>query len=109
VSSVKYFKERRGRQVFQREACQVFQYYSEAWAARMKPAGSVVDYRDRPPVGTLVEENFIDSSPYRERKKGVIIANDEDHGTEIGVRWDNGTSNYNLWCEKKGGKTLLYL
>ncbi len=67
-------------------------------------SGSVVNYEDRPRIGTRVVGN---SGAYS-KKSGTIIANDEDRGTEIGVRWDDGTESHNLWCCKKGGQALVY-
>ncbi len=44
-----------------------------------------------------------------EQKCGEIIANDEDNGTEIGVRWDDGSERHNLHCGKKNGNALQYI
>jgi hypothetical protein len=76
---------------------------NELWPLRKVPAGSVVNYNHRPPIGTKVvlNDNY--------RRRGVIIANDEDNRTEIGVRWDDGTERHNLQCCKKNQKDLLYL
>jgi len=81
--------------------------------ARIMAPGMLVDYQDHPPVGTRVIENKdckyqsgrYDGAP----RRGTIIANDEDGGTEIGVRWDNGGESHHLWCGKKGGHALKYL
>jgi len=82
---------------------------------RLMRPGMKVDSSDRPPVGTRVEENLHDTKTIHMRydidqraKKGTIIANDEDNGTEIGVRWNNGSESHHLWCNKKGGHALLY-
>jgi hypothetical protein len=76
-------------------------------------SGMTVDYRDRPPVGTRVKENLIDGLSFcsrseRSARRGAILFNDMDNGTEIGVHWDNGTESHNLWCNKKKGHALLY-
>lgn len=72
----------------------------------MQP-GMLVDYRDYPPLGTRVMSNHDNKPSYYKYPPqcGVIIANNEDNGTEIGVRWDNGHS---LWCGKKGSHRLKY-
>jgi len=72
--------------------------------ARME-RGNVVDYRDYPDIGTRVKRNYVDRSP----KRGRIIANDEDGGTESAVRWDDGSESHHLHCCKKGGQALKYL
>ena len=79
---------------------------------RLMQPGMTVDYIDRPPVGTRVQENKDDrrfrAGCQRMTKTGAIIANDEDGGSEIGVRWDDGSQSHNLWCNKKGGHALIY-
>ncbi len=74
-----------------------------------KPGKLVNIFEYRPPVGTRVQlndEQF--TSGVRVGAKGTIIANNEDNGTEIGVRWDNGRESHNLWCGKRGGRALKY-
>ena len=66
--------------------------------------GQLVNVQDRPPIGTRVKETV----KHWEPKSGKIIANDEDFGTEIGVRWDDGTESHNLHCGKKEGWALKY-
>jgi hypothetical protein len=44
-----------------------------------------------------------------EPKRGKIISNDEDNGTEIIVRWDDGTKSGPLWCGKKGTDALQHI
>jgi hypothetical protein len=74
---------------------------------QMKP-GNLVEIRHRPPLGTRVQENLCELVR-RAPLSGVIIANDEDGGTEIGVNWDNGGESHNLHCGKKNGWALKYL
>jgi hypothetical protein len=84
----------------------------DVWLAKSRP-GNVVEYTDRPPIGTRVVFNKV-SFRYRfepetiKNQAGVIIANDEDNGTEIGVRWDNGQESHRLKCGKKSTHTLVY-
>ncbi len=73
---------------------------------RLMGRGMLVDYQDRPEVGTRVQENEDCRGIPR---NGKIISNSEDGGTEIGVRWDDGTESHHLWCGKKGGHALKYL
>jgi hypothetical protein len=85
---------------------------NDEWLAKSRP-GNVVEYFDRPPIGTRVvfNRNSIHymTEPQRTKNQvGVIIANDEDGGTEIGVHWDNGEESHGLWCGKKGTHMLVY-
>eukprot|EP00984_Skeletonema_dohrnii_P023171 scaffold12250_cov150-Skeletonema_dohrnii-CCMP3373.AAC.1 len=70
-------------------------------------------------VGERVRRNFypVFSSPnlklpQNSLQRGVIISKDCDHGTEIAVKWDNGTvsgnTNGGLKCGKKGQYALVY-
>ena len=69
-------------------------------------SGAVVNYMDKPPIiGTGVIGEYC--GPNKNRS-GTIIANDEDFGSEIGVRWDDGRESNYLHCCKKGQKALLY-
>ena len=80
----------------------------QLYRCRLMQPGMLVDYRDRPPLGTRVMENFGSINHRFSPLSGVIIANDEDNGTEIGVRWDNGKVRHHIWCGKKGGNDLKY-
>ena len=62
----------------------------------------------RPPLGSRVTRTLLPAVGY-EQKKGTIIANDEDNGTEVGVRWDDGSESHFLQCAKKGRYELRYL
>jgi hypothetical protein len=72
-------------------------------------AGSFVDYLHRSPNGTRLIENEFTLKDCIKRRTGTIIANDEDGGSEIGVRWDDGTESHNLCCNKHGINKLRYL
>lgn len=64
--------------------------------------GRDVYYSHYPPIGTRV----VGTGHFS--KFGVVIANDEDNGSEIGVRWNGGGESHNLHCGKKGGFALKY-
>ena len=44
---------------------------------------------------------------YKKRGKGKILSF-EDFGTEIGVKWDDGTESHSLQCNKKNNWDLKY-
>ncbi len=59
-------------------------------------SGAVVDYMNRLPIRTRViyNEHSIHNLSNKNKKpkpRGIIIVNNEDGGTEIGVRWDDRT------------------
>jgi hypothetical protein len=73
-------------------------------------AGSLVDYRHRSLNGTrVIEIEFTLKDCLTKRRTGTIIANDEDGGSEIGIRWDDGNESHNLCCNKHGINKLRYL
>eukprot|EP00927_Polykrikos_kofoidii_P020754 TRINITY_DN19890_c0_g1_i1.p1 TRINITY_DN19890_c0_g1~~TRINITY_DN19890_c0_g1_i1.p1 ORF type:complete len:224 (-),score=47.83 TRINITY_DN19890_c0_g1_i1:195-866(-) len=41
-------------------------------------------------------------------REGTIISVTEDNGTEIAVRWDDGSESHNFHCGKKGNHELVY-
>lgn len=79
----------------------------EAVTRATKPGMLVNMSEYKPPLGTRVREHPDHQGSCR-RLLGEIIANDEDFGTEIGVRWDNGQESHNLHCGKKRGWALEY-
>ena len=82
------------------------------------PGKVVLHYKAR--VGERARESRYPSascsdfwySHQRNLRRGVIASIDCDHGTEIAVNWDDGTtSGYSiggLKCGKKGGYGLVY-
>ena len=56
-------------------------------------------------IGDRVKEN---ERPSRHPRYGKIISITDDNGTEISVKWDDGSVSRNLHCGKKGGFALVY-
>jgi len=72
----------------------------------IKISGNAVNYRTAK-VGDRVRTNK--GQAYTEKNcPGKIISVTEEYGTEIGVRWDDGTEHHNLWCGKNNGWSLIY-
>lgn len=75
----------------------------EAREKATRPGELVNIFEYKPPIGTRVIGNG------RPVRQGEVICNEEDGGTEIGVRWDNGVEHHNLKCGKKRGWALKYM
>jgi|SaaInl74LU_5_DNA_1037368.scaffolds.fasta_scaffold29111_1 hypothetical protein len=89
---------------------------AEQWRRYSRLPGKIV-LQNKAKVGERVRRRFRFSSPnlklpQNNLQRGVIISKDCDHGTEIAVKWDNGTvsgdANGGLKCGKKGQYALVY-
>lgn len=87
----------------------------EARRKATRPGELVNIFEYRPPIGTRVQENLYKWNETRRLrnnrpiKQGKVIRNDEDCGTKIGVLWDNGWEQHQLYCGTRGGWALKYI